>query len=69
MRTKIKPKLAPHDMAQRLLLNEQRVDTIAAMTQTIEEYCEAVEELNRDAKEQLGFVAPVKGGDDERRPT
>ena len=40
-----------------------------AMTETIEEYCEAVEELNRDAKEQLGFVAPVMGGDDERRRT
>ena len=59
MRTKIKPKLAPHDMTQRLMLNEQ-----IAVTQTIEEYCEAVEELNTDAKEQLGFVAPVKGGDD-----
>ena len=50
MRTKIKPKLAPHDMTQRLMLNEQRVDTIAAMTQTIEEYCEAVEELNTRRK-------------------
>ena len=34
-------------MTQRLMLNEQRVDTIDAMTQTIENHCEAVEELNR----------------------
>ena len=49
------------------MCNRQELDTSDAIAEGIEENIEAVEECNREAKEQLGFVAPVKGGDENGR--
>ena len=49
-------------MRQHLLLNQSRLETAEAISQEIEDYCDATEEFTRDAKEQPGFVAPVSKG-------
>ena len=49
-------KIAPHDMRPHLMLNQQRLDTSDAIAEEIEEQCDALEELNREAKELLGVV-------------
>ena len=43
------------------MLNQQRLHTAEAISDEIEEYCEAMEEFNKDAKEPLGFASPVVG--------
>ena len=49
----------PPDMRQQLMLNQHRLDTAEAISDKFEEYCEAVEGFNNDAKESPGCVAIV----------
>ena len=44
--------------------NQQRLGISDAVVTDIEEYCEAMEGVHREAMKQLGFVASVKGGDE-----
>ena len=46
-------------MRQQLMLNQQRFDTAEAISDKFEEYCEAVEEFNNNAKESPGCVATM----------
>ena len=50
-------KIAPPNMRQHF----DRLHTAEATSDEIEEYCEAMEEFNKDAKEPLGFASPVVG--------
>ena len=49
-------------MPQHLMLNQQRLETAETISDEIEEYWEAMEEFNKDAKDSPAFVAPVKQG-------
>ena len=46
-------------MRQHVLLNQHRLDTAEAISDEIEEYCEAVEKFNKDAKESPMSAAPA----------
>ena len=46
-------------MRRHLMLNQQRFDTAEAISDKFEEYCEAVEEFNHNAKESPGCVATM----------
>ena len=41
------------------MLNQQRLDTAIAISDEVQDCCEAVEEVNKDAKGTPEFVAPV----------
>ena len=46
-------------MQQYLVLTHQSLDTAEAISDEIEELCEAMDEFKKDAKEPLGFVPLV----------
>ena len=50
---------APLKMRHRLMLNPRRLDTAEAISEEIEEYCEAVKGFITDSKKPPGCVAPV----------
>ena len=52
-------------MRQHLMLNQQRFFSSDAMAEEIDQYCESLEEFNREGKEQPGIATPVKGGDEK----
>ena len=41
------------------MLNQEILDTTGAISDEIKKYCEAMYEVNKDAKEPHAFVAPV----------
>ena len=47
--------MARLDKRKHLMLNQQSLDTAEAMSDEIEEYCEAVEEFNKDTRNQLSL--------------
>ena len=49
------------------MLNSQRQDSSDSVADELDGDHEAVEEFNREDKEQLGVVAPLKGGDEKGR--
>ena len=53
-------KVALLDMRQHLMLNQQRLDTADAISDEVVEYCERMEEFNKDAEDTPGSVAPVR---------
>ena len=53
--------MSPLDTRHHLMLNQQRLDIAKAISDEIEDCCEAMEEFNKDAKGTPGFVAPVTG--------
>ena len=57
--------MAPLDKRQHLMLNKQRLDTAEVISDDIEEYCEAAQKFNREAKEPLEFGALVVGADEK----
>ena len=60
-------KIEPQDMTQHLMIDKQRWDFSAFIAAEIEESYGAMGERSSEAQEQLGFVAPVKGGDEKVR--
>ena len=58
-------KIASHSMRQHLMLNQQRLYSSDAIAKEFDQYCEALEEFNREGKEQPGIATPVKGGDEK----
>ena len=47
------------------MLNQQRFYSSDAIAKEIDQYCEALEEFNREGKEQPGIATPVRGGDEK----
>ena len=50
-----------------MMPNHSRLDTAEASSHNIQEYCEAMEEFNREAKECTGFASPVVGAGEKKR--